>query len=61
VKSAFDDLGVDAGAYVYDERTDQHALRYSEFVPVLIKAVQELQEEVERLKAQLQERGDGPE
>jgi hypothetical protein len=54
VKTAFNDLGFDAGAYVYDERTDQHALRYSEFVPVLIKAVQELQEEVTRLKATLQ-------
>jgi hypothetical protein len=38
---------------VYDERTDQHALRYSEFVPVLIKAVQELQAEVASLKAAL--------
>jgi hypothetical protein len=56
VKSAFEDLGIDGGAYIYDERTDQHALRYNEFVPVLIKAVQELREEVTRLKGTLQER-----
>ncbi|CAG7656451.1 glycosyl hydrolase family 28-related protein [Paenibacillus allorhizosphaerae] len=49
VKSAFDALGMDAGAYVYDRETDRHGLRYTEFVPVLIQAVQELSREVKRL------------
>ncbi|CAG7614866.1 hypothetical protein PAESOLCIP111_01755 [Paenibacillus solanacearum] len=49
VKSVFDALGMDAGAYVYDRDTDRHGLRYTEFVPVLIQAVQELSREVKRL------------
>jgi hypothetical protein len=43
----------DFGGYVYDENTDTYALRYDQFVSPLIKAVQELSQQVEALKAEL--------
>lgn len=44
---------VDFGGYVYDSETDQHALRYDQFIAPLIKAVQELTSEVEALRARI--------
>jgi len=38
------------GGYVYDEETDQHSLIYTEFIAPLVRAVQEQQEEIDRLK-----------
>jgi hypothetical protein len=43
----------DFGGYVYDPETDQHALRYDQFVAPLIKAVQELSAKVQELEARL--------
>jgi hypothetical protein len=43
----------DFGGYVYDAETDQHALRYDQFVAPLIKAVQELSAKVQELEARL--------
>jgi len=45
VKSLIDNLGIDSqnfAPYVYDEERDSHALRYQQFIPILIKAIQEL-------------------
>jgi hypothetical protein len=45
VKTVLDNLNVsteDFAGYVYDSETDSYALRYTEFVAPLIKAVQEL-------------------
>lgn len=43
----------DFGGYVYDSETDQHALRYDQFIAPLIKAVQELSAKVQELEARL--------
>ena len=43
----------DFGGYVYDAETDQHALRYDQFIAPLIKAVQELSAKVQELEARL--------
>lgn len=59
VKTVFEKMNIDAGAYVYDREADRHGLRYTEFVPILIKAVQELSEEVERLSARLEAKESG--
>lgn len=41
------------GGHVYDKGADVHGLRYDQFIAPLIKAVQELSAEVERLKEQI--------
>jgi hypothetical protein len=41
----------DFGGYVHDEENDRYGIRESEFVAVLIKAVQELSEKVAKLEA----------
>jgi len=54
VKTLTDNLGIDSNdfaPYIYDEENDQYGLRYIEFVPILIKAVQELKVEIDLLKA----------
>lgn len=52
VKEVLDVLGAgDFGGYVYDEPTDIHSLRYSEFVAPLINAIQELTNRLELLEA----------
>ena len=54
VRQALDGLGHDDFAgYCYDADDDTYALRYSEFIAPLIKAVQELAARVEKLEAQL--------
>lgn len=40
----------DFAGYIYDEKTDMHGLRYSEFIAPLIRAVQELTARVEELE-----------
>jgi len=50
VKGALTKLGIDTadfGGYVYDPDSDAYALRYMEFIPPLIKAVQELKEQLD--------------
>lgn len=42
---------IDFGGYVYDEETDTMALRYDQFISPMIKAIQELKEEVNILKS----------
>lgn len=52
VRQALDGLGHDDFAgYCYDADDDTYALRYSEFIAPLIKAVQELAARVEKLEA----------
>lgn len=48
VESVLD--GADFAGLVKDDETGKYGLRYNEFIPVLIKSIQELQAEVERLK-----------
>ena len=43
--------GKDFGGFIHDKETDIKGLRYEQFIPLLIKAIQELKEEVEILKA----------
>jgi hypothetical protein len=45
--------GQDFGGYVYDNDSDKYALRYEQFISPLIKAVQELSQQVETLKSEL--------
>ncbi len=45
--------GKDFGGHLYDKAVDVHGLRYDQFIAPLIKAVQELSAEVERLKEQI--------
>jgi hypothetical protein len=42
--------GKDFGGFIYDEETDTKGLRYDQFVPLLIKAIQELKTQVDTLK-----------
>ena len=44
----------DFAPYVYDSDSDSYAVRYSEFVPILIKSVQELSKENNELKTRLE-------
>ena len=56
VKTAIDSAGVDFAGWCLDDKNDSNssqALRYSEFIAPLIKAVQELSAEVETLKAKV--------
>jgi hypothetical protein len=52
VKAAFDAIGMDFGGYVQSEDGTQH-LRPDQLIPVLWKAVQELNAEVQALKARI--------
>jgi hypothetical protein len=45
--------GKDFGGFIHDDETDIKGLRYDQFVPVLIKAIQELKAEIESLKSQI--------
>jgi hypothetical protein len=46
--------GKDFGGFIHDEETDIKGLRYDQFVPLLIKAIQELKIEIDSLKNQMQ-------
>lgn len=50
VKTACDAAGVDFGGYVHDQESDEIGLRYDEFIGPLIKAVQEIAEQVRELR-----------
>ena len=52
VKAAMDSYGVNFDGIVYDKENDTYGLRMGEFVPILMKAVQELKAEVDQLKAE---------
>lgn len=45
--------GKSFGGHVYDQESDTHGIKYDQFIAPLIKAVQELSAEVERLKEQI--------
>ena len=56
VKKVMDDTGLsseDFGGWIYEESEDCYALRYTEFIAPLIKAVQELSAKVAALEAQI--------
>ena len=54
VKAVMDGQKIaDFAGYVHDEESDQYGLRYAEFIPPLIKAVQELTKRVQVLEAQV--------
>ena len=40
----------DFAAFIHDKETDTYALRYTEFIAPMIKAIQELKREVEELR-----------
>jgi ribosomal protein L35AE/L33A len=48
VKEALD--GTDFGGFIEDEQTGTMGLRYDQFVPLLIKSIQELKAEIDELK-----------
>ena len=43
--------GKDFGGFIHDKETDIKGLRYDQFIPLLIKAMQEQQVQIEELKA----------
>jgi hypothetical protein len=45
--------GKDFGGFIHDEETDTKGLRYDQFVPLLIKSIQEQQAQIEELKAMI--------
>jgi hypothetical protein len=45
----------DFGGYIHDTETDHMGLRYDQFIPILIKAVQEQQEMIDKLKEEIEE------
>jgi hypothetical protein len=45
--------GKDFGGFIHDEETDIMGLRYDQFVPLLIKAIQEQQVQIDSLKNQI--------
>lgn len=56
VRSALDARGVDFAGWTLADKTDpdsEQGLRYDQFVPILIRAVQELSAEIEALKLRL--------
>ena len=46
--------GVDFGGFVYDVESDTMSLRYHEFIAPIVKAIQELKNELDSVKAELQ-------
>jgi hypothetical protein len=44
--------GKDFGGFIHDEETDIKGLRYDQFVPLLIKAIQELSSKIETLESE---------
>lgn len=51
VKATMDALGVpDFAGYIHDSETGEYALRYSEFIAPIVKAIQELADQVASLK-----------
>ncbi len=53
VKATMDSYGVDFDGIVYDDKNDTYVIRMGEFVPILMKAVQELKTEVDKLEAEI--------
>jgi len=56
LKETMDGLGIsetDFAGYSYDEKTDTYAIRYSDFIAPMVKAIQELKAEIDDLKKQL--------
>ena len=51
VKEALGDK--DFGGYIHDKETDAMGLRYDQFIPILIKSIQELKGEVDELKEEI--------
>jgi hypothetical protein len=45
----------DFGGFIRDEETDTRGLRYDQFVPLLIKAIQEQQSQIEELKTKVEQ------
>jgi hypothetical protein len=45
--------GKDFGGFIHDEETDTKGLRYDQFVPLLIKSIQELQAKIVTLESKL--------
>jgi hypothetical protein len=45
--------GKDFGGFIHDKESDLKGLRYDQFVPILIKAIQEQQAQIEELKAKI--------
>jgi hypothetical protein len=45
--------GKDFGGFIHDEETDTKGLRYDQFIPLLIKSIQEQQVQIEELKAMI--------
>lgn len=54
VQAALSKFGTDFDGVVYEPETDSYGLRMGEFVPILIKAVQELSAEVSTLRAEVE-------
>jgi len=52
VKAAADELGAEFGGYHADHGGGA-GLNYSEFIPVLVKALKEQQEQIEELKSRV--------
>ena len=50
VKAQMDKMGLNWGAYVYDEKHDTHAMRPDQLIPVLWKAIQELDADLQSYK-----------
>lgn len=46
--------GVDFGGFVHDAESDTMSLRYHEFIAPMVKAIQELKNELDSIKAELQ-------
>jgi trimeric autotransporter adhesin len=54
VKQTMDKLGVSFSGWDEDENTTKQSLEYATFVPALIKSIQELSSQVDKLKAEIQ-------
>ncbi|MDR0792222.1 MAG: tail fiber domain-containing protein [Chitinophagaceae bacterium] len=55
VKQALDKRGIteQTGILSHDNNTDTYSLRYNDFIPILTKAIQEQQKQIEELKAEV--------
>jgi hypothetical protein len=57
VKNAMDKLGITTkkfAGYIKDKESGQEGLRYTEFIPILIKAIQEQNKLIQELKKEIQ-------